>query len=453
MKKILNQRNLWILSLIVLFSLFFLMNYFTPVVADDYGTLMHFKFGTSKKITSFSDVLDSVILFYQTWGGRLSCHLITIAVSFLPATAFDMLNTLVYLCVTFLLYRLCNPGKRHSLSIFLGVHILLWICVPDYGQVMFWLCGSTNYLWPALFVLSLLLVYRSYACSDGTRFTSFSWAIPFFILGFLAGNAMDNMSAGMMVILTLYLLYFRKQKIVIRACIWSSYIGSLLGFGVLLLAPGNFNRSNAETDISKLFTFAIITYYWIVFVGVLCIVWLVLHMTAKRYVAEKQTELQMQSVIFIIGSIASAYCMIVAGTSPERTWFIVCAYFIIAIGIYYREFEFGSSISTKKIICIVTTGFSLLCVTGMLDTVLYSREIKVQTLQREAYILQEKEKGNMDIRVPIISHKYPLRAKHDALTGLSDIQEDPNYWINQSLAKYYGVNSIIGYKNSKGALQ
>ena len=47
--------------------------------------------------------------------------------------------------------------------------------------------------------------------------------------------------------------------------------------------------------------------------------------------------------------------------------------------------------------------------------------------------------------VPIITHAYPLWAKHDALTGLSDITSDSTYWINAAIAKYYGVDSVTGY--------
>ncbi len=295
MRRFLTSKNGWILTCVFLFLLFFLMNYFTPLVADDYGTMMHHKFGTHEPIASLSDALESARLFYMGWGGRLSCHLLTIGVSFLPPVLFDVANTIAYLCMTWLIYRICSPGKKHILSLFLGIHILLWLCVPDYG----------------------------------------------------------------MVVLTLFLLYFRKTGIKLRLPVLAGYIGSLLGFSVLILAPG----------------------------------------------------------------------------------------------IYYGELALSSTGTARKIICIAAVGFSLICMTGMLDTILYSREIKVQTAQREAYILEQKEKGNMDIRVPIISHKYPLRAKHDALTGLSDIQEDPSYWINESLAYYYGVHSITGYSQPGNALQ
>ncbi len=80
------------------------------------------------------------------------------------------------------------------------------------------------------------------------------------------------------------------------------------------------------------------------------------------------------------------------------------------------------------------------------DTAICSYELHKQSLQREKYIIEQKEAGNMDISVPIISYKYPLRSGHDALSSLADISEDSSYWINQAMAGYYGVNSVTGIK-------
>ncbi len=98
----------------------------------------------------------------------------------------------------------------------------------------------------------------------------------------------------------------------------------------------------------------------------------------------------------------------------------------------------------KKGMILFTAGLFFITFVSMLDTMISSYEITVQTKEREHYILEQKAQGNMDIITPVITHKYPLRSHHDALTGLSDIQTDPSFWINQVLADYYGVHSITG---------
>ena len=98
-----------------------------------------------------------------------------------------------------------------------------------------------------------------------------------------------------------------------------------------------------------------------------------------------------------------------------------------------------------KIIIVVVICVSVILLTQMADTMIYSRESFVQTNNRASMIMKQKEEGVKDVSVPIITHAYPLRAKHDALTGLSDITADPSYWINSSVAAYYGVDSVTGY--------
>lgn len=291
------------------------------------------------------------------------------------------------------------------------------------------------------FADSIFIIFASKLYNKKSNYLNrFIYTVPLFIIGFIAGISMENMSAGMIIIITLQLLYYRKNIGRINIPIISSYVGSLLGFVCLVLAPGNQMRAEAETGInlSISFKFFMISYYWVTFVGVICIIWLVLYWI-KRYLHK-----EVVSIPYVIGAIVSAYCMIVAPSSPERTWYIVCVYLILAVGILYNSFEIENTSLQKGIITIVCTGTMIFLGIAMSDTILYSREISTQIKAREEYIFDQKAKGNLDIKTKVITHQYPFRAKHDGLTGLSDITDDPEYWVNQKLAEYYGVNSIIG---------
>lgn len=61
--------------------------------------------------------------------------------------------------------------------------------------------------------------------------------------------------------------------------------------------------------------------------------------------------------------------------------------------------------------------------------------------QNEAYIYACKEKGILDIEVPMISGstKYSVGGSNKYLDT-----EDAAMWPNYSMSYYYGVNSIIG---------
>lgn len=425
--------------------LFFGINYYTPYLADDFHYSMHFYWGNDGVvIQSFSDFCHSLKNFYLGWGGRVCGYLFTLAFSYLPNGVFSLINTVAYMLVVQLIYLICGCGKnKHCFSLWMGIHLLLWFCVPDYGQVMFWMCGSANYLWTSLLVLLNIYLYKLYAEDRGIlRYKS--GCIPAFLIGVFAGWAMENMSAAMLVILTLYICYYRKYKIKINLSVICGYIGSVLGFALLYFAPGNGARKNMEGDkYSAIFKFAMIDYYWVMFVGGICILWIVLYFVWTNK-TEKDVKAKNQSMIYLVAAVISAYCMIAAPTSPERTWFIVCVYGILAVGVLYSNMDIQQNECMKKTMYIIALGGALVFAVQAVDTMYCSKELSDQTAAREVSVQQQIAEGKKDIVVAIITHKYPFRAKHDALEGLSDIKTDPNYWINQTLAKYYGVNSITG---------
>lgn len=446
-----SSKFVWAMLIFVLSISFFIMNYMTPYLADDYNYIGHMHWiKENTTIQTLGDVIESAKWFYANLSGRVEGFLFATAFSFLPEYLFDFVNTLGYLLLTALIYLICRGKEHHNLFLYLGIHIVLWFFVPDYGQVMFWMCGSANYMWISISVLTLIYIFRRYACLCGNTMKNPLWGVLTFLVGFIAGWGMENITAGMLVILTLYFLYYHFcLKIKIKISLISGYIGSLLGFACLFFAPGNNSRADMMTEeLSGFFKFFIIDYYWIMFLGIPCVLWGIVYVISKSMLEEKIFKmLTMESIIFAVGGFSAAYCLLAAPTIPERTWFIVIIYVLISIGIYFSKIQIHSYPLIYKVVKIIYGGLFIILLTCMADTMLYSREISVQTMARNQYILEQKALGYTDIQTPIIKHQYPLRTQHDALTGLSDIQENPEYWINVAMAKYYGINSITGTTN------
>lgn len=444
MKKIFTLKHISAAAIPAIAASVFIINFLTPHIADDYLNLAHKIWGTNQVITDFNDFIHSMRNFYFYWGGRMEGCMFSTLLAYVPPAAVDILNTVCYMAATLLIYLICKGGQKNSLPLYLGIHFLLWACVPDYGQVMFWICGSANYLWTSVIVLACIYLYRCYALSKGTLFSSPVFGIPTFALGFLAGFAMENMSAGMLVICTLYFVYFYKYHGKIQLPMISAYLGSLAGFAFLVFAPGNQARAHAEIELPLVFKFFVVSYYWVTFVGALSILWIVLNKLAMHILQGTYKETACESLIYVCGAVSAAYCMLAAPTSPERTWYIVCVYAVIAAGLFYSALELHQPALIRRMIQIVTAGAMVMLFVSMADTMINSYEISVQTREREQYILEQKALGNLDIHTPVISHQYPFRARHDALAGLSDITTDPEFWINRAVADYYGVDSITG---------
>lgn len=90
---------------------------------------------------------------------------------------------------------------------------MIWFFTPNYGQVMFWLSGSSNYLWLITPVLIMILIFRKYSINQDIIKKNLLSAFIVFVLGILAGWANENSSAGMLVILTLYIAYYYFNNI------------------------------------------------------------------------------------------------------------------------------------------------------------------------------------------------------------------------------------------------
>lgn len=463
---------LWGISIGIIAIMMFVINSLTPYVADDYHYLRNTDVITGEPLNDISDYLRALYNAYFNWGGRITGTAYTYLFTLVPKIFFNILNTLAYMTVITMIYFICKGNTKHKLSLFIGIHLLIWICVPDYGQVMFWVCGSSNYLWSAIPILGMILMFRSdeYAAKNQkvdmisvqdqkmsiiTGLKHIAFMVISFCLGVLAGWSLENASAGMLAILTLYLIYYKINHIKLRGYMISAYLGGLIGFIVLIVAPGNYVRAESDSvQLSLLFKVFMISYFWIAYMMILCALYIVSILVAKAYFQDHKKLQIMQSIFFVLGALGAAYCMVAAPTSPERTWFIVVVFGIIAVGMIYSQWELFVSEDNRqyttinlirRIVVSIISVTAIYCAVMWADTAIATYEIKSQTNARNDYILSEVEKGNKEVDVPIISHKYPLLANHDALFGLSDIQEDENYWINQSLARYYGLNKLRGY--------
>lgn len=442
-KKRFSDKWIWFLIITIFFLLFFLMNHFTPYLADDFLYTHHFQWGSDQKITSFSDFVSSAGNYYLQWSGRIYGYCLGIFSYYCSPFLFDIINTLIYLCMVFFVYRIINSGRPGNWILYLFLHLAIWILVPDYGQVMFWQSGSIAYLWASLPTLAVLWLFRKNSIAEQGFMKSWYAAIPMFFLGGLAGVAMENISAGLLVILTLSLVYFYRKKKLHPAYI-ACYLGALSGFLALILAPGNQRRAESGESLSLLFKFFILDYYWIWIFGAASIAWIILvyHEYKKRKV---WSEKAITSLIYMAGAFCSAYCLLAAPSIPERSLYISALFLIIAVSILAVDWAESHRTKIQRSLCIICTGAMVWFFVSICDTLICSREIYIQTNERNTYILEQKEKGIRKVSVPIISVSYPFRSRHHALEGLSDISQDPDFWINAGLAQHYGIEELRGF--------
>lgn len=259
-----NRDNMWNYLIIVIITVFGLMLYklneLQPLMADDFDYMYNLA-DKSKKISSIYDIYVSQKHHYFYWGGRSIAHSLAQFFLWRGKEIFNIFNTLVSVILLILIYQHTSKDKNNTKGInviLLGAIIyMMWLGVPNLGETMFWLIGSCNYLWTIVLVLLFLLPYRlknklqSISLYNRKYFTIFM-----FILGALSGWTNENIAVAIFIVLLGYgYIYISRNKYIQaikknvfeedKLDMWqiSGGIGFGLGTACLILAPGNYVRS------------------------------------------------------------------------------------------------------------------------------------------------------------------------------------------------------------------
>lgn len=434
---------MWISAIAAVFLLTMIISRLTPMLADDYYYAMNRVYGESTQVQGFGDIIRSAANCYKLNSGR-ALTLIMYHIGFmLPDWAFSAAAAAAFTAVTVLAYLLIRGGKRHSVTVYILTVASVWFFTPELGQDIFWKSGAVNYLFPLIPILGIMYIYRRHACNpiknDGALMCIF-----LFVLGVISGWQLENSSVAVPCVAFLYMLYYKKKGMKLPKWSVSGFIGSVIGYLALISAKGNFVRLEAETaavSLSLPFKFAMITYYWIMFAGVLTAV-MILALIKLR--AEKSGDC-FQPVIFAAAALASAYCMLAAPTSPERTWFITVILMTVSAGAAVVE-AYKADVKPLILKAFAAAFAAVILLASGADTILATYDISQQFEKREQLILSEKEKGNPVPLVAVYSYKYPLKSHKDALYGLYDVErgEGGVNGFNKAAAEYYGVDMIMG---------
>lgn len=237
-----HRVRLTLLAALALFALLYALNTLMPLHRDDYDYSMIWMTGVH--ITSFSDVVDSVVRHYMLHGGRAVTVFFLDFFLWLGKGAFDFANALLFVALLVLMAMHARRGVAfwHEPRLFAAAGILTWLCLPHFGEVAVWKSGSTVYLWSCVPVLLFLLPYnlqmkRLAEGEIGGRLL----VLPMFLLGVMAGWSVENLAVTT-VALAVSASVYAHRKGQMAAWMPAGAVGAFLGLVGLVAAPGNFVR-------------------------------------------------------------------------------------------------------------------------------------------------------------------------------------------------------------------
>jgi hypothetical protein len=412
-------------AVLACFSILFLLNILTPVISDDFAYL--YIYGEEGRVTSLSDIIQSQINHYYMWGGRSVVHFIAQILLMLPSYIADLLNTLIYLGYVFLIYFHVKGRKGNSISLFILINLAVWFFQPVFGDTILWITGAANYLWGTWLILLFLLPYRLYEGRKPGITRQAIYPVLTLLLGVLAGWTNENTAAAMIVAVILFFIYFRSHKWQIPVWAITGLIGAVIGFGFMILAPGNYMRGGDSVSLNlyifgyRLFTW---TLTFFLYSGPLFLISLIMLIVYNRFSnGEKKDNLKL---IFIYGIAAAAgvYAMLLAPSFPRRALFGVVSFLLIATGICIYNLDFRNKFLRQlrfSVVIVSLIGFVFTFYLNTRDINNYRKVVK----QREIEIEKAKTRG-LD------------SCEFDRYTGGTYIHgEDP--YSEVLMSRYYGI--------------
>ena len=230
-----------------IFALMYALNYLMPLHRDDYDYSMIWQ--TGRHIASLSDVMESLQRHYLLHGGRMAAFFFLDVFLLLGKGIFDVANALMFLVFIVLLTIHARRDGRfwQEPGIFAAMGILAWLSFPHFGEVAVWKCGAAVYLWTGAIVALFLVPYNLHCKTmDQGDTPARHWLIaPMFALGVLAGWSVENLAVTVFV-LAAGISWQAKRKGDLPLWMPAGTFGALAGLVLLVAAPGNFVRYDAQ---------------------------------------------------------------------------------------------------------------------------------------------------------------------------------------------------------------
>lgn len=230
--------------LMIIFAVMFELNELMPLHRDDYDYSMIWK--TGEHLNSLADVFQSTWRHYLLHGGRVFTVFCLSLFLWLGKFAFDVANALMFTALVVLISLHAQRELKIDAKVLAAAGILAWLSLPHFGEVAIWKSGSTVYLWSAVPVAIFLLPYN--LTLAGRNFgNSKILAVGMFLLGLIAGCSVENLAVTTVLVAGAAALYLRRRNF-LQLWTFTGTIGAVIGLVILLVAPGNFVRYDAQSS-------------------------------------------------------------------------------------------------------------------------------------------------------------------------------------------------------------
>ncbi len=438
-----TKKYFWIYVAIcaAIFLILLFCNLRTPLLVDDYAYAFSFQSSTGEKqrIETVSDIFSSMNGHRLTLNGRIVAHFFVQLFVMLPSWLFDVLNSCVFVLELVLLTELgsifikAEKRQKRKPVMLLFSFAAVWIFQPVFGQVNLWLDGSINYLWAAVVSLGLMGIYLKMYREDDYHM-NLPGKIGFLIYSFIVGAWCENAGGAVLlfeIAVICLLKVVKKRKIPLIAIL--SFEFTLAGFLLMATAPAELKNKTGELNLGNLLAmlsdlFTKFQSFWLLWamVGILLVV---------AFCSKVEKETLLMSIVITLTALAAGVCLIFGSYITERSLFFTIVLLVFVCCILINSLFDSFNTQLLCMLCLVLLALPYYLFTGINDinTCYYA------FINNEQEMIACAEAGEDTAE---ISYVYP-NTKYTASYGLQYLdQSDPESWPNDSMAAYYGVETV-----------
>ena len=357
-----------------IFCLMLTLNVLYPFMSDDYTFLYVWRgdYGSMfsmpidypiERIENIEDVWASLKSLYFTWGGRLIIWSLAYFFANMPHIVFDVANSFMFMVFLLLLtmlgthtFSLCELNYRY-----LGLaFIFLWGTSAMFANSYLWLAGSVGYLWPGVAQLLFLFLYVR------TFWTRKNLPPPWlmFIVGILAGHSNENSGAVTILLALILTICAKRNGYTVTTHIWG-IVGAVVGYMVLIAAPGNFARMSYTTvtptgisDLSR-------QYHNVSRALLCCVPSLIAYLWLYRLRGSAQKDKsRFLAKLFFWAGLLNAAVMVPLPNFPVRSLTFTAVFWLIGALIFLRESE---EVLAEKPVRLLGSGYLVVTVLSLVS--------------------------------------------------------------------------------------
>lgn len=461
-----------LVTLSVIFIFFFLLNSISPMAfGDDYlysfiwqGKPMYVPITEDAvRISSLRDLFASQWSHYLTWSGRTVNHTIAQFFLWMGKGVFNVFNALISTLLILEIYFAIHKGE---INIDIGskkvcmIFFALWAFTPGFVSVFCWLDGACNYLWTNTIILGFLLPYiykyfHFYKTSQYEYLTS----IGMFLWGVIAGWTNENSVCWLIIVIALFIFTHRKLM-GMEKWLYAGLWGLVIGYSLLMFAPGNAVRLYAEHGGSNWFTKTLLRENAEMLFAVLCMYQLLLwYFCLRSLFTLRQMKIEDEEVlrkvkfaqISCLLSIFMTGSMFFSPFFPPRSAFAGTIFLIIATGVLADiQDRYGIALiqdNAKRFLANVAVVYFVMTASV---TLYHTQIINNQMKELITIAKSAANAGREDVLVvkPFSETKRVFALMSGFHIPGFELSKDENNWANVAFARYYGIKGIRMVKDT-----